>query len=61
MIVAILSPSTSSVDQVTKAQVYARYGVPCYWVVDPEGKTLDEFRLERVPTCRCAAGSNLLL
>jgi|OM-RGC.v1.018329288 Uma2 family endonuclease len=47
LVVEILSPSTSGVDQVTKAQVYARYGVPYYWVVDPEGKTVDEFRLER--------------
>ncbi|WP_211662132.1 Uma2 family endonuclease [Neomoorella glycerini] len=37
----------SSTDKVTKAQVYARYGVPYYWVVDPQEKTVEEFRLER--------------
>ncbi len=47
LVVEILSPSTSASDRVTKAQVYARYGVPYYWVVDPEKKAVEEFRLER--------------
>ncbi|KYH33729.1 Uma2 family endonuclease [Neomoorella mulderi] len=47
LVVEILSPSTSGTDKVTKAQVYARYGVPYYWVVDPQEKTVEEFRLER--------------
>ncbi len=47
LLVEILSPSTSASDRVTKAQVYARYGVPYYWVVDPEKKAVEEFRLER--------------
>lgn len=47
LVVEILSPSNSASDRVTKAQIYARYGVPYYWVVDPEKKAVEEFRLER--------------
>ncbi|MEW6273874.1 MAG: Uma2 family endonuclease [Bacillota bacterium] len=47
LVVEIASPSTAGVDKVTKAQVYARYGVPYFWVVDPQQKTLEEYRLER--------------
>ncbi|MFZ5631758.1 MAG: Uma2 family endonuclease [Bacillota bacterium] len=47
LVVEIVSPSTSAADRVTKAQVCARYGVPYYWVVDPEQKVVEEFRLER--------------
>lgn len=47
LIVEIISPSSSSADRVTKAQVYARYGVPYYWVLDPREKKLEEFRLSR--------------
>jgi len=47
LVVEIISPATASVDRVTKAQIYARYGVPYYWVVDPDQKTVEEFRLER--------------
>lgn len=47
LVVEIISQSTSAADRVTKAQVYARYGVPYYWVVDPEKKAAEEFRLER--------------
>ena len=47
LVVEIVSPSTSAADKVTKAQIYARYGVPYYWIVDPEKKEVEEFRLER--------------
>lgn len=47
LVVEIVSPSTSAYDRVTKAQVYARYGVSYYWVVDPEIIVVEEFRLER--------------
>ena len=38
--VAILSPSTRAVDRTTKREVYARYGVPEYWLVDMEARTV---------------------
>jgi len=47
LVVEIISPETASMDRVTKAQIYARAGVPCYWVVDPDRRTIEEFRLER--------------
>jgi Uma2 family endonuclease len=34
--VEIISPSSTSYDRITKRNVYALYGVPEYWLVDPE-------------------------
>ncbi len=28
-----------------KFQLYARYGVPYYWIVDPDAWTIDAYRL----------------
>jgi Uma2 family endonuclease len=41
----ILSPSTARTDRVTKMPVYARYGVPFLWLVDPLAHTLEAFAL----------------
>jgi Uma2 family endonuclease len=38
--IEIISPSSSTYDRVTKRNVYARYGVPEYWLVDPEKQTV---------------------
>jgi Uma2 family endonuclease len=38
--VEILSPSTSAYDRVTKRNLYARYGVPEYWLVDTEARAV---------------------
>lgn len=35
LVIEILSPGTAMRDRVTKAQLYARYGVREYWIVDP--------------------------
>jgi Uma2 family endonuclease len=43
--VEILSPATTLIDRSTKHQLYARYGVPFFWLVDPEGRTVDAFVL----------------
>jgi Uma2 family endonuclease len=43
MVVEIISPSTSAFDRVTKRNVYARFGVPEYWLVDPEANTVTIF------------------
>mgnify|MGYP001168697588 CR=1 FL=1 len=42
----ILSPSTARKDRVTKLPVYARYGVPYLWLVDPLAHTLEAFALQ---------------
>lgn len=46
LVVEILSPSTSERDRLVKAQVYAKHGVDYYWLLDPETKTLEEYRRE---------------
>lgn len=39
LVVEILSPSTAVRDQEIKRQIYARYGVPNYWLIDPLART----------------------
>jgi len=43
LVVEIVSPSTTTYDRVTKRGVYARYGVPEYWLVDYEAWTVTVF------------------
>ena len=43
--VEVLSPSTARVDRNTKLQIYARHGVPWYWIVDPESHAIDVYGL----------------
>jgi Uma2 family endonuclease len=45
LLVEILSPSTKSRDIRDKRNIYARCGVPWYWIVDPEARTLLELQL----------------
>jgi Uma2 family endonuclease len=42
----VLSPSRAWVDRSVKLPVYAREGVSHAWLVDPEARTLEVFRLE---------------
>ena len=46
LVVEILSPSTTRKDRTTKAGLYARFGVPHYWIVDPDARTLELYELE---------------
>ena len=39
--VEVLSPSTTLIDRSTKWQLYARHGVPFYWLVDSEGRAIE--------------------
>ena len=43
--VEILSPSSNRIDRVRKLHVYARFGVPFYWIVDPETRYIEAYRL----------------
>jgi len=43
--VEIVSRSTARVDRGAKLQLYARYGIPHYWIVDPEARSIDAFVL----------------
>lgn len=44
--VEILSPSTRVRDRTMKAHRYAELGIPHYWIVDPDEKRLECFRLQ---------------
>ena len=41
----MLSPSTDVRDRGVKQGLYARYGVPYYWIVDSAGRTVEALRL----------------
>jgi Uma2 family endonuclease len=43
--IEVLSPSTASADRGVKRQLSAKYGVPHYWIVDPEGRGIETYRL----------------
>jgi Uma2 family endonuclease len=45
LVVEILSPSTASSDRRAKMALYARFGVPEYWIVDPDRPRLDAYTL----------------
>ena len=45
LVIEVLSPSTARNDRTTKLQLYARYGVPYYWIVDPETRAIEVHRL----------------
>jgi Uma2 family endonuclease len=45
LVVEVLSPSTTRADRATKRQLYARYGVPYYWIVDPAARTVEAYVL----------------
>jgi Uma2 family endonuclease len=40
LVVEILSPTSSAIDRVKKPRRYGDFGVPEYWVVDPEEKVV---------------------
>lgn len=41
LVIEILSPSTAELDQVTKRRIYGRYGVREFWIVDPDGHSIE--------------------
>ncbi len=46
IVVEIISPCSQRVDRVRKMALYARFGVPEYWVVDPEEQSIEVNVLE---------------
>jgi Uma2 family endonuclease len=46
LVVEILSPSTGGTDRHTKMRLYARYGIPWYWLVDSEVRTAEIYGLQ---------------
>lgn len=41
----VVSPSTAARDRVTKRQLYAQFGVPYYWLIDPDARVLEALAL----------------
>jgi len=46
LVVEVLSPSTSRHDRTKKMQMFARFDVPEYWIVDPGLMSLEVLRFE---------------
>jgi Uma2 family endonuclease len=48
LVIEILSPGEENArrDRVTKRQIYARFGVSEYWIVDPERQAIEVYQLE---------------
>ncbi len=44
LVVEILSDSTKRRDLNEKRELYGRFGVPEYWVVDPDAQTVEQYR-----------------
>ncbi len=45
LVIEILSPITEATDRGVKLKVYARFGIPEYWIVDPEQRAVEVYRL----------------
>jgi Uma2 family endonuclease len=43
LVVEVLSPGTLRLDRVRKLELYARFGVPYCWTVDPEARRIEEY------------------
>lgn len=54
----ILSPSTAAFDRGSKLDTYARWEVGHAWLVDPDGFTLEAYRLEASKWVRLGTWSN---
>ncbi|MBB6448719.1 Uma2 family endonuclease [Geomicrobium halophilum] len=47
LVVEILPPQSGKHDKIHKKEVYERFGVPEFWVVDPQHEIVDQFVLNR--------------
>jgi Uma2 family endonuclease len=45
LVVEILSPSTAQIDRRRKMALYAKFGVPHYWIVDPDARRIEAYGL----------------
>ena len=47
LVVEVLSPSTASRDRGMKLERYRFYGVPEYWIIDPDERTMEVWDLAK--------------
>jgi Uma2 family endonuclease len=47
LVVEVISPSSGGIDRRRKLQLYARYAVPYYWIVDPTTRTIEAHELTK--------------
>ena len=45
LVVEVLSPGTVRIDRTVKLQLYARHGVPHYWIVDADARRVEAYSL----------------
>ena len=45
LVVEVLSPSTAAIDRGGKMSLYARYGVPHYWILDARNLSLETYEI----------------
>src|ERR1700693_5133838 len=45
LVVEVLSPSTAHLDRGRKMKLYAEHGVPYYWIVDLESRSVEAYTL----------------
>ena len=45
LVVEVLSPSTAHLDRDRKMKLYAEHAMPHYWIVDPEGRSVEAYTL----------------
>jgi len=46
LVIEVTSPTTEKIDRTTKLKLYARFGVQEYWIVDPDGPSVQVYRRE---------------
>ncbi|MBI1723138.1 MAG: Uma2 family endonuclease [Gemmatimonadetes bacterium] len=44
LVVEVVSPSTARADRTIKRRRYQRAGIPEYWIVDPDARTIERWR-----------------
>ncbi len=45
LVVEIISPSSVKIDRFKKRDIYERFGIPEYWLVDPQNQTVEVYVL----------------
>jgi Uma2 family endonuclease len=55
LVIEVLSPSSRRYDRVKKLRWYGQLGIPEYWIVDPEMRTLEQLLLREAAYVIAAA------